>query len=286
MRDVMEPPEEDGPDLDAPSGPARSGLSPAERQDDMARFVALRLDVRTDELARRYGVSVMTVHRDLDQLADGGRLQKVRGGARAFARRFVERDARLRRHAAAAEKAALAAAAATMVRAGDIVALDDSTTVAAMGPLVAGCQPSAVITHSLMLVRELTEHAPDLKLIGLGGVYVRTTDSFLGNSVISQIRSLRADLVFLSTTAVTEGALFHPDAEAADVKRALIGIAPRRVLLADSSKFGLNALHHVADLDVFERILVDAALPAGHRAVLDALDVEIGYVPVPRPDDV
>lgn len=260
-----------------------TGLPPRERQDEIARYVALRLEVRIDDLARRFGVSVMTMHRDLEVLAEEGRLQKVRGAARAFERRFVESDARLRRHMRSDAKAALAAVAARYVRPGDIVALDDSTTVAALGPHLAGRHPTAVVTHSFTLLRDLVDQSPEFKVIGLGGVYVPTTDSFLGTGVVQQIGALRADVVFISTTAVVEGALFHPDAEAADVKRALAAMAARRVLVVDSTKFGRNALHHVADLATFDQVVVDAALPAQHRAVLDRLEAEVEYVAVPEP---
>jgi DeoR/GlpR family transcriptional regulator of sugar metabolism len=158
------------------------------------------------------------------------------------------------------------------------VCLDDSTNVGAMGKYVADRHPSTVITHSLGLMGVIAQH-PTIAMVGLGGQYYSETDSFLGTVVVDQVRRVAADLVFVSTTALKNGALFHPDAEAALTKKAIIEMAERKVLLADASKFEANGLYHVVDLDVFDDIVVGADLPAQHRAQLERLGLAIHIAP-------
>lgn len=56
-------------------------LLPAERQQQIMSSLAESGAVRIGDLSRMLGVSEMTIHRDLNELAVRGRLTKVRGGA-------------------------------------------------------------------------------------------------------------------------------------------------------------------------------------------------------------
>ncbi|RYV49961.1 DeoR/GlpR family DNA-binding transcription regulator [Pengzhenrongella frigida] len=255
------------------------GLTPENRRVELLRYVEEHTTAKVEELAERFAVSAMTVHRDLDVLAREALLERIRGGARAIPRHFSERDVRLRRGTRAAQKQALARAALSLVHEGDIVALDDSTTVAAMAPDLAARRPSAVITHSLGLMRRLTQDHPDITLVGLGGQYYPETDSFLGAVVVDQVKRVAADVVFVSTTSLKNTALYHPDAEAALTKRALVLMADRKVLLVDSTKFDVkNGLYHVVDLTAFDDVFVEQDLAAEHRSQLERLDATVHYV--------
>ncbi|QTE30153.1 DeoR/GlpR family DNA-binding transcription regulator [Pengzhenrongella sicca] len=259
---------------------ALDGLTPEARRAELTRYVAERTTAKVEELAERFQVSAMTVHRDLDVLARAGLVERIRGGARAIPRHLSERDVRLRTGTRSAQKEALALAASALARDGDIVAFDDSTTVAAMCPHIAVRRPSAVITHSLGVMHRLSRDHPDITLVGLGGQYYPETDSFLGAVVVDQITRVFADVAFLSTTSLRNNALYHPDAEAALTKRALVMMAERKVLLVDSSKFEVkNGLYLVVDLAAFDDVVVEATLPAEHRAQLERLDLTVHYVP-------
>jgi DeoR/GlpR family transcriptional regulator of sugar metabolism len=128
------------------------------------------------------------------------------------------------------------------------------------------------------MMHRLSEDHPEITLVGLGGQYYPETDSFLGAVVVDQISRVSADVVFVSTTSLKNDALFHPDAEAARTKRAMIGIADRKVLLVDSTKFDVNSLYHVVDLTAFDDVFVEAALADGYRSQLEKLDVTVHYV--------
>jgi DeoR/GlpR family transcriptional regulator of sugar metabolism len=265
---------ENGPDSD--TGPL-DGLTAATRREAFVRYIEERQIVRVEELATAFRVSAMTVHRDLDLLSREGLIERIRGGARAIRRAFSERDVRLRRSIRTAQKQALARTASSFIGDGDIVAFDDSTTVETMFPHIAGRHPAAIITHSLGLMHSLAQVHPEITLVGLGGQYYPETDSFLGAVVVDQIHRLSADVVFASTTSLKNNSLFHPDAEAARTKRALIEMADRKVLLADSTKFDVNGLYRVVDLSLFDDIVVDDELSAEHRAKIEQLDVTVHY---------
>ncbi|QXQ10555.1 DeoR/GlpR family DNA-binding transcription regulator [Paeniglutamicibacter sp. Y32M11] len=254
--------------------PQRTGLPPETRRDEVADYVTQAKSVKVEELAEHFAVSTMTIHRDLEQLSNDGRLERVRGGARAITTRMAERDVRLRRYLNAATKDSLARVAAALIPEGSVVGLDDSTTVGAMGSYLAARRPSTVVTHSLSLM-SIVAGQPHMALVGLGGQYYPETDSFLGSVVVEQLRRITADIVFVSTTAMKNDALFHPDAEAALTKRAMINMGARKVLVVDSAKFESAGLYHVIDVAEFDDVVVDDALPEPEVSRLRELGVTV-----------
>jgi DeoR/GlpR family transcriptional regulator of sugar metabolism len=112
---------------------------------------------------------------------------------------------------------------------------------------------------------------PEIRLIVLGGEYAARSDSFNGLVCEAAIAALRADVVFLSTTAVTGGIAFQPDQEEALIKRAMLGAAARCVLLIDHTKLGRVALHRLAPLRDFDLVVVDGGVDeAGLRQLREA----------------
>lgn len=237
--------------------------------------------VRTDELAESFGVSAMTVHRDLELLDRLGALRRVRGGARAVTGEVTEADVAQRRRRNAATKRALAQAASELIESGGVLALDDSTTVEALGLFLHALNPACVITHSLAQMQALSASQPRMPLIGLGGRFVPATGSFLGSATVRQAEGLSADVAVVSTTSVRGDSLYHPDEDAALTKQALIQSGRTRILICDSSKFGAAGLHFVARLDDFDDIVVEDGLPAWAADALAASGARVHRVPVP-----
>lgn len=241
-----------------------------QRHAQIAELVVSQPFISVKDLARKFEVSVMTIHRDLDELEAQGLLRKVRGGATPQPSSIFESSARYRITVARAEKQALANFALTQIEPGHAVILDDSTTVLTLARMVSSVTPLTVLTNSLGVLQEL-KAVPDLHLVVLGGDYLPRHNSFSGLVCEATIAAMRADVLFMSSMAISGGVVFQPDQELALVKRAMIGAAARRILLVDSSKFGRVALHRVARLQEFDLVVVDDGLnEAGRRQLQDA----------------
>lgn len=249
-------------------------FGPRERRDQIRRRVTDEGFARMEDLAEAFGVSVMTIHRDIDALQTEGWLRKVRGGATAQPSALHHGDVRHRRQAMAAEKQRLAEAAATLIEPGMSVILDESTTALALAALLPSRGPLTVITNFLAAVNHLAGEA-SIDLISLGGAYYPAYDAFLGMRTTDAVRSLRADFLFASTTAVTHGACYHQSQETVAVKRAMMDSADQRVLLIDHSKFGKRGVHRLAALTDFDLVIVDAGTPDEHLAPLRSAEVNL-----------
>jgi DeoR/GlpR family transcriptional regulator of sugar metabolism len=233
---------------------ARSG--PDKRQDEIAARIIAAGTTTAAELADQFGVSLVTVHRDLDALARRGMVRRFHGGVTAQPSSVFESNVTYRLSLATAQKRQIAAEAARLVEPGMSVLLDDSTTTLALVERLAEVRPLTVISNFLPIISAVARW-PDVDLVALGGVYSSTHDSFLGAPCVEAANALRADLGFFSFAGVADDAVYHPEPAVVAVKRALMKVVKRRVLLADHSKIGRTALHRATTLDAFEQVITD-----------------------------
>ena len=270
-----------GPGVEKPTA-VPSGLGPRQRREQIRQRVTAAGYVRMDDLAEIFGVSQMTIHRDLDVLQSEGWLRKVRGGVTSQPSALHHGDVRHRMQAMADSKRQLALVAASMVEPGHAVMIDESTTALAVAELLPARGPVTVISNFLAVIKLLAGE-PGVDLVGLGGAYYPAYDAFLGMHTSATIRSLRADILFMSTTAVTNGQCYHQSQETVAVKRALMESADRRVLLIDHTKFGKRGLHQLAPLTAFDVVVVDSGVSSDEAAQLRARGVNLHVAEVDDP---
>lgn len=212
------------------------------------------------ELAARFGVSIVTIHRDLDELERRGVVRKFHGGVTAQPSGIFESQMSYRLATMTAEKTAIARAALQHVRPGMSVLLDDSTTTLKMVEGLPERVPLHVATTFVAGLRRLSELAPDhdLTVIGIGGRYDVAHDSFVGVQTNEQVRGLHVDAVFMSTSAVSATDMFHQEEQIVALKREMLNSASKRYLLVDHTKLGRLALLKIASLTELDLIITDA----------------------------
>jgi DeoR/GlpR family transcriptional regulator of sugar metabolism len=258
---------------------ARAALSPAERRERIGEIVLAHESVSARDLATRFEVSVMTIHRDFDELERQGVLRKIRGGATPQPSNLFESNVRYRLATARAEKEGLARYALSLIEPGQAVLLDDATTTLALARLLPSIAPVTVITNYLATIEALHD-APGIRLIALGGEYFPSHDSFMGIVCEGAIAALHADLFFMSTSAVCDGIAYHQEQEIVATKRAMLGAATKRILLIDHSKLGKTALHELAPLSDFDLVVVDDGVDAMGQRALE--DTKVPFAIAPR----
>lgn len=235
------------------------------RHHEVVDLVRRRGAVSVPEVAERFGVSEATARRDLDQLAERGLLERVRGGARV-ARSPIrpEADAAAFDVVATQEtvkKRLIARRAAALIQDGDVVALDIGTTVFAMCEHLRD-RDITVVTASLAVVRALAD-APRIDLVVMGGVLRPNYESLVGVLTESCLRQVRVDVAFLGASGVrADGAVLDSTPSEVPVKRAMIDIANRAWLLADHKKFPGIGFLEVVPITAFTGVITDRPLSA------------------------
>lgn len=209
-------------------------------------------------VAADLGVSERTVRRDMQRLAEAGDVVLVPGGASlpSGARRgipFPERSTHR-----SEQKQAIAGRALAHIDPGTTIALDAGTTTLELARTMPAEQELTVVTHSLPAMSVLGQRS-DLSLIGVGGMYNTSTMSFGGPETRATIAALRAHTLFLAATALASTGVYCTVPYDAETKHALLEIADRVVLLADSSKLGATAPVLVCPYDRIQTVITDDA---------------------------
>lgn len=245
-----------------------------ERRDRIRATVTAAGHARIEDLVAEHGVSVMTVHRDLDALERAGWLRKVRGGATAEPSAVFHGDVDHRMRTMTAEKRQIARAAVRFVSPGQAVAIDDSTTALEAARLLVDDGPLTVVTNFLPTM-QLFARSTDVDLIGLGGAYYPAYGAFLGPRTVEAIRPLQTDVLLMSTTAITRNACFHQSQDTVAVKRALMETTAHRILLVDHGKFARRGLHRLAMVGEFDTVVVDSGTDEETMARLRGEGVDV-----------
>lgn len=230
-------------------------------------------EVIAKSLSQEWGVSEDTIRRDLRELAQEGKLQRVHGGALPASAALATLDAR--QHIATADKQALGRAGAAMVKPGQLVFLDGGTTALQVARHLPADLRATVVTHSPTVALELATK-PKLDIIMLGGTLYRHSMVNVGAAVVAAAANFSADLYFMGVTGVHATAgLSTGDFEEAAVKRALHARAAETVVLASAEKLGAASPYGVAAVGTAAAIVVQSDAPADAVRALQAAGAKL-----------
>lgn len=262
------------------SSKASELTSPSKRRDNASRQQRI-LDVLVEtgnatieNLSERFGVSRMTIHRDAHVLAKQGLIDKLHGSVALKNRAVTQKTVNYRRSRATTLKQSIITRAASLIEPEQVLVLDDSTTVAEMLPLLPALAPLTIITNSAGVIQALSPYS-SLRLICLGGEFNAPRNAFFGLLTEQGAKALRANTMFLSTSVVHETGAFQNDEDVVKVKRAMMNMADRSILLADSTKFQKGGLHRLADLNEFDRVLTDTQVSVQTRKAMSDAGVAL-----------
>lgn len=247
-----------------------SEMVPERRRREILERVRAAGTVRVTDLVRELGVSDMTVRRDLDRLTQDGEVQKIHGGAKLPAgSSAAEPGFTHKAELQLSEKAAIAAVAATIVKPGMSVSLNSGTTTYALARTLRQIPDITVVTNSPRIA-DVLHDAPvaGQTVVLLGGV--RTpSDALVGPLATAALRTLHVDVCFMGVHGLSErDGLTTPNMMEAEINKLFLERCDRSVVLADSTKWGLSGLYHIADLADVDTLVADDALDAHARHVL------------------
>ena len=223
--------------------------------------------VRVTELAAEFGVSDMTIRRDLETLHEQGLLAKVHGGATlagpgsaeepGFAAKSIRQQD---------EKRAIAERAACLVEPGMAIALSAGTTTAALATRLADVRGLTVVTNSIPVADALYQNPRADQTVVLTGGIRTPSDALTGPVAEAAIAALNVDLLFLGVHGMSPRTGFTtPNLLEAAVNRRLISSARRLVVLADHTKWETIGIATIAPLDDADVLISDGKLPPEGR---------------------
>jgi DeoR/GlpR family transcriptional regulator of sugar metabolism len=241
-----------------------------QRRTAILERVRLHGAVRVGDLVAEFGVSDMTIRRDLETLAEKGLLAKVHGGATTDRLGSTEEPgfaAKVLRQRV--EKAAIVARAAELVAAGSAVALSAGTTTAQLAQFLINVPELTVVTNSIPVADVFYRAARADRTVVLTGGIRTPSDALVGPVAVAAIQTLHLDALFLGVHGMSERAGFTtPNLLEADTDRALVAAAKKLVVIADSSKWNTVGISSIAALSDADVLVTDHGLPEAGRTTL------------------
>ncbi|MBO9641829.1 MAG: DeoR/GlpR transcriptional regulator [Pseudacidovorax sp.] len=238
------------------------------RQVQLLDTVRTRGSATVEELAEELGVTLQTVRRDVQRLADAGLLARFHGGVRVPVS-TIENIAHPQRQMLNAEaKARIARAVAAQVPHDCSLILNVGTTAEAIARALLQHRGLRVITNNLHVAHILAGNEA-CEVIVAGGTVRARDRAVVGEATMDFIRQFKVDIALIGCSGIEQdGTVRDYDLREVKVAQAIIGQGREVWLAADASKFNRPAMVQVAPLAAIDRLFTDAEPPAPFPALL------------------
>jgi len=232
--------------------------------------------VKNSELVENLGVSQETVRRDLNHLERMGLIRRTAGGAILAEKAVSPPDSYTsfdhREHQNITQKIEVANLAANFVSEGQSLALDSGTTALELAKVLKRrFKTLTIVTNSLPVANELAD-AQGFTVILTGGIIKRDERSLVSEMATLIFQQLSINIFFMTTCGVSaDRGVTYQRMDEMSVQMAMLDASDKAVLIADSSKIGVNSLVKMCDLDRISMLITDKDLSEKHRLELSRL---------------
>ena len=257
-------------------------MSQTFRLPDILEIARAEGEVTVENLAERFDVTVQTIRRDLAELANAGKLERVHGGAilpSGVSNILYEERRRLNEPG----KLAIARACAAAIPDDASLFLDIGTTTEAVARELMDHRNLMVVTNNINVAQILMSNS-DSEIIVAGGALRRADNGLVGHLTARSIENFKFDHAILGCSALDEdGDMLDFDIQEVVVGQTLLKSSREVLLVADHSKFQRSAPVRIGSVRDVDRIFTDAPLPARLAERCTAWGTEV-HVVAPRPD--
>lgn len=230
------------------------------RQQHIMRLLGEREAVHIAELADQFGVSEVTIRRDLRALEGKHQIERTRGGALLGHRELAEVSLSEREVVNREEKQRIGRAAAQYVRNGDTIIIGGGTTTAELARNILDRKDVLVITPTINIAAILAD-APQVTVLITGGILLGREMTLAGHLGEQALRALHADKLFFGVNAVSlERGLTSAHPSEIGVDLAMLKAADERILLVDHTKFGSASTCVIGELTLLDRIITGSQI--------------------------
>lgn len=227
----------------------------AQRRKEIMKLIRESGSAPVSELSRMFKVSEVTIRLDLKKLNNEGKIERNYGGAL-----LVDDDTIPFSKAESLlieAKATIATEAFKLIKQGDTMFLDASSTTIKLAKLISDVENITIISNSIQVYEQFKEYRGGT-LVGIAGVLNPMTQSFVGSFAENMVSGLKANKAFISPKGILlEGLRDNNMAEAA-IRRKMIESADEVIVLADSSKFNNSrVLFGIHDFESISTVITD-----------------------------
>lgn len=247
-----------------------------ERRSRIEQTILKNKSVLVLDLAKEFDVTTETIRSDLEKLEKQGVLVRTYGGATLVESREADMSIHERETVNIEGKQSIGIKAAELIKDGETVFLDASTSSLWLARNIKDKKSVTVITNAEKIVAELAD-CPDIKVICTGGMLHTKNMSYIGRVVEDTIRkNYFANKVFFSCRGVTlsRGLMESTEAEA-EVKKAMIECSESAIFLCDRKKLGRLGVPVISGINKIDFFITDIKLDEEWNNELENNDVRL-----------
>lgn len=231
-------------------------------------------NVVVSDLSSLLSVTAETIRHDLEGLEKEGLLKRTYGGAIPTNRINLELSFKAREIEHRKEKKTIGKVAAGLIKDGDALMLDASTTALEVAKQIGTKKRLTVIASSLAAVLELIGKS-EISVISTGGVFHSRSFSCVGPLAEKGIRNYHVDKLFLGAKGITIAGLTDSYEAEAQLKKAMVESAKETILVVDSSKFNKIALVSIVPLEAINKVITDRGIPSEYKKLFADQGIEV-----------
>ena len=223
-------------------------LSTEQRRDEIVAILHTKGKIKVSEIAEKYGISEVSVRKDLEYLEMQGHLSRVHGGAVALNKLYVNMDLSERFKTNSVAKKRLAKLAASLIEDNDTIMMNAGTTLAYVLHAIQGKKNITIVTNSMQNAMEAALYS-SFNVILLGGEFDSKYQFTYGEDALSQLENYHATKCILSVDGISLGAglsLYYSNE--ASLARKMIECSDKLIVTADGTKLGRYAFAKITDL--------------------------------------
>lgn len=247
------------------------------RRSAILQLLKQNSNISVNELSKRFGVSEVTIRKDLNLLKERNLLVRTRGGAILHERRTEDNDTsiRFKKLANYREKKAIGRAAANLIKEGDTIIIDSGTTAMQVACNLHKFRNLTILTNALNVAQEVLAYKR-FNLILLGGNIRNSSESVVGALAESNLKMFYCDKLFLGVDSFSlENGLSTPNVEEANINQIMISRSSEVIAVFDSSKVNKRSLAFITSLDNIHKIVTDEGLDKSTKNQLKGMNIEV-----------
>lgn len=236
-----------------------------ERQNSILEIIRSRKYCTIKYLSEQLFVASITIRRDLTEMESAGLVARCYGGVTIPDHENREVPFEIRNKSNFAIKANLAKKASKLIRDGDVVFLDASSTVSHITDYLSAEQNLTIITNSTLISEKLKEK--HIRCYLTGGMPVENSHALVGSIAEQTLSGLYANVCLFSAQGIDEGGMISDQSEAeSSLRRLMIKNSKKQFFLFDSSKYNKRFAFKICTAQDISDIITD----------LDDLPFEMG----------
>lgn len=256
-------------------------FSAQERRADMLQMLNQKERVMISEFCEKYGLSEVTIRKDLDVLKNRNLLLRIRGGAirvPAVVDDFNDPKVGHKMLFHYKQKQAIGRFAATLIQENETIILDSGTTTMQIAKNLHEFENLTIVTNSIDIALEVSKYNR-FNVILLGGHLRSASLSTVGPLAESVLKICYCDKLFLGVDSFSlEKGISTPNFEEANINQTMISMAKECIAVFDSSKFNKRSFAFIASLKDIDAIVTDSDVPSDELHELKKINIKMYIV--------